>query len=68
MTDRVKGLIVTLEHDIRIDDIEAIEHAINMIKGVISVTPNVTSSDDHINRERIRYEYKNKLYNFLNTI
>ena len=38
MTDRVKGLMVTLQRDIREDDIEAWVQAIRLMRGVESVT------------------------------
>jgi NRPS condensation-like uncharacterized protein len=39
MTDRVKGFTVTLSHDIRIDDVEHIQKALEMVKGVVHVEP-----------------------------
>ena len=41
MTDRVKGFNVTLESDVRIDDIETIMNAIKMIKGIIKLDTNI---------------------------
>lgn len=66
MTDRVKGFNVTLESDVRIDDIETIMNAIKMIKGVVDVEPNIVTTDDLFNRVRIKNEYRNKLYKFIN--
>lgn len=34
MTDRVKGFTVTLDHDVRIDEMGVILIALRMIKGV----------------------------------
>lgn len=65
MTDRVKGLVVTLDQDIRTDDVEAIISAIRMVKYVVDVKPNVTQLDDHINRTRIKMELQQKLYDVL---
>jgi len=62
MTDRLKGVVVTFDRDIREDDAEYILNAIRMIKGVIDVTPNVLNSDDHINRMRIENEIREKLW------
>ena len=56
MTDRVKGLVVVLEHDIRIDDVQPIIDAIKCIRGVLKVDTSVVTMDDHMNRERIRRE------------
>lgn len=46
MTDRIKGLSVSLTHDIRDDDCQAIIDAIKMVKGVEAVEMHVTTSDD----------------------
>jgi hypothetical protein len=61
MTDRVSGIVVTLDKDYRDDDVEAVLDAIRMIKGVASVKTNVVSVNDHINREKIRFEMSDKL-------
>lgn len=53
MSDRIKGLVITLDHDYRDDDVETIVNAIMMIKGVLNVEKRVTSIDDHMNRERV---------------
>ena len=68
MTDRAKGLIVSLENDIRDDDVETIVNAINMIKGVDGVTLNIVDSDDWLNRKRIKNEFSQKLYAALNDV
>jgi len=65
MTDRLKGFIVTLDHDMRDDDAEVIVNAISMIKGVLTVKPSVRDLDDLMNRELIRQEITNKLYEVL---
>jgi hypothetical protein len=48
MTDRYKGFLVTLDHEIREDDAEYIMIALKTIKGVHSVKPYVKSSEDHM--------------------
>lgn len=53
MTDRVKGLVVVLEEDIREDDAEKIIEAVEMVKGVQSVDKNITEVDDYINRQKV---------------
>lgn len=65
MTDRVKGFTVTLEHDIRVDDVEMILNAVRMIHGVAHVEPSITTMDDHMNRQVIRMEMRKKLFNAL---
>ena len=58
MTDRYHSLVVTLEHDIREDDADALINAICMMKGVQAVHGNVASSNDFAvkQRERTRIE------------
>lgn len=65
MTDRIKGFVVTLDKDIRIDDVQEIMNAIKMVKGVIDVSPNVANIDDHMNRERIAQDFRTKFWNFM---
>lgn len=62
MTNRVKGLMISLEEDIREDDVETIVNAIKMIKGVQEVATSVVNHDDWMNRTRIRFELERKLY------
>ena len=66
MTDRVKGFTVTLEKDIRIDDVEVIMQAIRMIRGIADVEPSISTHEDHMNRQRIKYELRDKFYKFMN--
>ena len=61
MTDRIKGFTVTLDRDIRIDDVEQILNAVRMISGVASVKTVVTNIDDHMARERVKSEIREKL-------
>lgn len=56
MTDRIKGFIVTLDHDIRDDDVEGIMAAIRHIRSVTSVKPMVAGFEDHMARDRVRSE------------
>lgn len=57
--------MVTLDYDIRIDDIDQIVNAIKMIKGICSVEPSVSDFDDIMNRERIKSELRSKFIEFL---
>lgn len=54
MTDRIKGITVTLDGDYRDDDVEAIVQAIRMVKGVAHVALHVTTLEDHMARARVR--------------
>ena len=67
MTDRVKGCVVTFDHDYRDDDVEEILQAIRMIKGVISVEGSLKKIDDMINRERIKQRYEQAIRNAIAT-
>jgi hypothetical protein len=62
MTDRLKGVVVTFDRDIREDDAQEIINAIKMIRGVLAVDQSVADYDDHMNRARIEREYKQKVW------
>lgn len=66
MTDRVKGVVVTLDADYRTDDVETILNALRMVKGVASVESVKADINDHINRMRVRLELQQKLFDVLN--
>lgn len=54
MTQRVKGLVVTLDQDYREDDMEAIAQAIRMVRGVADVALDIT--EDHMADTPSRHE------------
>ncbi len=62
MTDRLKGAVVVFDRDIREDDAEAILMALRMVKGVMAVTPSVSSAEDWMNQARVKGEIRDKLY------
>lgn len=62
MTDRLNALIVVFERDIRDEDAEHLIAAIRMLRGVLSVTPNVSEISDHIAEQRVRREIGEKLW------
>jgi hypothetical protein len=66
MTTRLKGFTVALEQDIREDDAENIKNAIESLRFVQAVKPIEASSEDWINRARIKNEFFKKLYEALN--
>lgn len=68
MTDRIKSYTVTLQDDIRSDDAEHIEHAISMIKGVISVDAHVTDHEHHSARMQLRYELQSRIFHAVRLI
>jgi hypothetical protein len=65
VTDRLKGVVVTFETDLRTDDAEAIIEAIKMLRGVATVSPSVTDISDHMNRMRVRQELGQALWKVL---
>ena len=65
MSDRIKGYIVTLDGDYKEEDAVEIRNAIRMIKSVLNVESNVTDINDHMNRNQIKNELRNKLWEIL---
>ncbi len=61
MTDRLKGFIVHLDHDMREDDAEHVLAAIRMIKCVATVKPITVGYEDDMNRDRARWELQKQL-------
>ncbi len=59
MTDRVKGITISLEQDVRTDDIEPILNAIRQIRGVADVDIIHTDMNDWLARSRVRSELAN---------
>lgn len=68
MTDKLKGVHVAFEKDIREDDAETIINAIRMIKGVAEVKENVADAGDWMNREHVKHEIKGKLLDLYESI
>ena len=57
MTDRVKGFIITLERDLREEDVECVVNALYMIKNVTSIKPiQARPYDDSVIRQRVLTE------------
>jgi hypothetical protein len=65
VTDRLKGLVVTFDRDIREDDAKAIVDAIKMIRGVLDATPSVRTYEDHMNRARIDAEWRQRMHDLM---
>ena len=65
MTDRYNTLTVVLEHEIREDDAEHLLNAIRMLKGVLSVSGNVSDMTDYMVKETAKFELKQKLFELL---
>lgn len=67
MTDRVNAFIVTLEKDARVDDVEELQKALGMMKGVIDVQPMVSTPMQHVATVRARYGLIQKMLDLLNS-
>lgn len=65
MTDRFYALTVALDHDIRSDDAEALMTAIKMMKGVLSVTGEVSDTGNYVAEMRVKAELGKKLWEVL---
>lgn len=61
MTDRLKGLIVVLDRDIRTDDAEPLIAAIQQMRNVAEVKPIVAEMGDFFERSRVKREILTKL-------
>ncbi len=66
MTDRVKGFMVALDQDIRVDDVEAIVNAIRMIKHVAGVEPVISQPDHWFAMQRVEHNVKMRLFDAIN--
>lgn len=65
MTTRYKSFVVSLEHDIRDDDADAIITALKMVKGVLRVEPQEATVNDLTIQYREKSELRKKLFDFL---
>lgn len=68
MTDRVKGFYVTLEQDVRVDDVESLVNAVRQLKGVAAVNVNISNADDWMNRMQLRSQIRRKLYSAIDRV
>jgi hypothetical protein len=65
MTDRLKGCTVVFEHDTRDDDAEGILNAIRMVKGVLSVAPDLAMPADWGSDERARIRLGREIFDLI---
>lgn len=61
MTDRANALLVTLDQDMRVDDLEDLVKALRQFRHVIDVTPNVSNFTDHIAESRARDTLRSRI-------
>jgi hypothetical protein len=65
MTDRVNALLVTLERDVRDDDIQPLVDALKHFRGVAGVRLNVVHITDEVAQMRVRNELLDSLFSLL---
>lgn len=65
MTDRHAGYIVVLDEDLREDDAEQLITALKMLRGVTSVEPVTADINLTLATQRVRHEYRGKIFDFL---
>lgn len=68
MTDRVRHLTITLDEDLRVDDLEPIVSAIRHIRGVASVEHHFVHIEDHGARQAVRAEIQQKLHDAVDSV
>lgn len=66
MSKDVKGILVTFEKDVSEEMAEVLVQSIQMLKGVLDVSPVPTDMEDFIAYERARHDLKMALYEVLN--
>ncbi len=67
MSERLKGVTVVFEDDIRDEDAQAIINAIQMVKGVLHVEPSLSTHDDFMARVRVKSEMAEKIFDVIKT-
>lgn len=65
MTDRANGIVVVLEHDIRVDDLEPIINAIEQIRGVVCAKSHVADPGSFIVKQRVISDMRRKIFEVL---
>ena len=65
MTDRIKGLYVVLEDDMRPEDVSGIEIAIRLIRGVAHTNTLVADADHYMAVVQARIKLRSKLWDAL---
>lgn len=65
MTERAHSLTVILSNDMRVDDVEHLVHAIQMMKFVHSVEPNTRDSELAVVEHRLKREVIERLYDVI---
>lgn len=64
MSDYYNAVVVVLESDIKDERAEPTLNALRMVKGVLSVHPQVADSGDLVAEDRARHDMKMKVFDF----
>lgn len=64
MTDRINGFTVILEEDLREDDFQYVMEAVEMIKGVAEVRPNIVEKGSFA-KLQTKHEIRTKVHKAL---
>ena len=65
MTERLKGVVVAFDVDIREDDVQTLVNAIRCFRHVLSVEPVMANADDWVVEQRVRDDLSKKLWEVL---
>lgn len=65
MTDRIKGVLITFERDIRDDDAKPIIEALKMIKGVLTVKNYITGMEDYMMYQKGHMDARMAMFDYL---
>ena len=69
MTDRIQHLVVTLDTDIRVDDIEPLVAAISMLRGVNAISlGEPVNTQDLLARLRVRRDVCDRLMGLIDDL
>ena len=68
MTDRVDRITITLDRDMRVDDVEHLTNALRCMKYVADVETHVTEHATHTAKTRLRSELRIKLWSVIDLL
>jgi len=63
---RLKGFTVTLERDIKQEDFQRVQEAVEMITGVLHVEGVLATGKDHITRIRLKNDITRNILKLIN--
>lgn len=68
MTDRLNGVLVAFERDIRTDDADALIAAIRQLRGVADVQPSVVTIEDALVTMRVNQRWEGALWTLIQSM